>query len=251
MVDILVNNAGIGMAGRFLETTPEHWDTILAVNLCGVISGSRAFASQMVDRGQGGTIINVSSASAYLPVRRTIATVVTERKMLTPDVLALTFADPDGGLLPSWTPGGHIDVQLPSGRRRQYSLCGVPGRRIGYRIAVRRLDDGGGGSIEMHETWTRWCRWRRTGSRCGPTTASSLKPRGRSVRPSTCSAGSGSLGPVNIRRAVERPIPVVATTRSRILFLSALDAPRYPVRSLLVTCRLAAMSILPSTTGKP
>lgn len=57
--------------------------------------------------------------------------------------------------------------------------------------------------------------------------ASSLKPRGRSVRPSTCSAGLGSLGPVSIRRAVERPIPVVSTTRSRILPRSALLALRY------------------------
>ena len=67
VVDILVNNAGIGMAGRFLETTSEHWDTIMGVNVRGVIYGSRAFGDQMVDRGQGGTIINVSSAAAYLP----------------------------------------------------------------------------------------------------------------------------------------------------------------------------------------
>src|ERR1035441_2165429 len=52
VVDILVNNAGIGMAGRFLETTPAHWDNILAVNLRGVLNGSRAFATQMVDRGE-------------------------------------------------------------------------------------------------------------------------------------------------------------------------------------------------------
>jgi ferredoxin-NADP reductase len=68
-------------------------------------------------------------------------------------VVALTLADPDGGLLPSWTPGAHIDVALPSGRRRQYSLCGPPGRRTNYRIAVRRIADGGGGSIEMHDTF--------------------------------------------------------------------------------------------------
>ncbi|COZ46120.1 Uncharacterised protein [Mycobacterium tuberculosis] len=49
--------------------------------------------------------------------------------------------------------------------------------------------------------------------------ASSLKPRGRRLRPSTCSAGPGNLGPVNICRAVERPIPVVATTGSKILSL--------------------------------
>lgn len=91
--------------------------------------------------------------SRVTPVRRTHQAKVIERKSVAPDVVALTLADPDGGLLPSWTPGGHIDVQLPSGRRRQYSLCGAPGRRTDYRIAIRRIADGGGGSIEMHEAY--------------------------------------------------------------------------------------------------
>ena len=86
-------------------------------------------------------------------VRRTTNAVVANRELLAPDVVALTLADPDGGLLPSWTPGAHIDVRLPSGRRRQYSLCGAPSRRTDYRIAVRRIADGGGGSIEMHDTF--------------------------------------------------------------------------------------------------
>ncbi|BBZ45909.1 SDR family oxidoreductase [Mycobacterium parmense] len=73
VVDILVNNAGIGMAGRFLETTPQHWDAIMAVNLRGVINGSRLFGAQMVERGQGGTIINVSSAAAFLPSKSMVA----------------------------------------------------------------------------------------------------------------------------------------------------------------------------------
>ncbi|WOF18364.1 oxidoreductase [Mycobacterium avium] len=88
-----------------------------------------------------------------VPVRRTTTAVVTQREELAPDVVAFTLADPHGGLLPSWTPGAHIDVRLPSGRRRQYSLCGPPGRRTDYRIAVRRIEDGGGGSIEMHDTF--------------------------------------------------------------------------------------------------
>jgi ferredoxin-NADP reductase len=91
--------------------------------------------------------------SRIKPVRRVQAAVVANRELLAPDVVALTLADPDGGLLPSWTPGGHIDVVLPSGRRRQYSLCGPPGRRTDYRIAVRRIADGGGGSIEMHDAF--------------------------------------------------------------------------------------------------
>jgi NAD(P)-dependent dehydrogenase (short-subunit alcohol dehydrogenase family)/pimeloyl-ACP methyl ester carboxylesterase len=82
VVDILVNNAGIGMAGRFLETTPAQWDNILAVNLRGVLNGSRAFGTQMVDRGEGGTIINVSSAAAFLPSKSMIAYGTTKAAVL-------------------------------------------------------------------------------------------------------------------------------------------------------------------------
>jgi short-subunit dehydrogenase len=82
VVDILVNNAGIGMAGRFLETTSMHWDTIMGVNLHGVLNGSRAFGTQMVDRGEGGTIINVSSAAAYLPSKSMIAYSTTKAAVL-------------------------------------------------------------------------------------------------------------------------------------------------------------------------
>ncbi|MBS4729958.1 SDR family oxidoreductase [Mycobacterium sp. SM1] len=82
VVDILVNNAGIGMAGRFLETTPEHWDALLGVNLRGVISGCRAFGAQMVERGQGGTIINVASAAAFLPSKSLVAYGTTKAAVL-------------------------------------------------------------------------------------------------------------------------------------------------------------------------
>lgn len=108
--------------------------------------------------GVGVLVGGLSSASRWTPsvidpVSRAHTALVTKRELLTPDVVALTLADPDGGLLPVWTPGGHIDVQLPSGRRRQYSLCGPPGRRIDYRIAVRRMPEGGGGSVEMHDAF--------------------------------------------------------------------------------------------------
>ncbi|NLU84475.1 PDR/VanB family oxidoreductase [Rhodococcus sp. HNM0569] len=66
------------------------------------------------------------------------------------DVVALRFASPDGAALPHWHPGAHLDLHLPSGLRRQYSLCGDPADRTGYTIAVRLVADGGGGSREMH-----------------------------------------------------------------------------------------------------
>ena len=57
----------------------------------------------------------------------------------------------DGRALPRWHPGSHLDIALPSGRLRQYSLCGDPADTGTYRIAVRRIADGGGGSIEVHD----------------------------------------------------------------------------------------------------
>jgi vanillate O-demethylase ferredoxin subunit len=51
--------------------------------------------------------------------------------------------------LPAFAPGSHIDVHLPSGRVRQYSLCNAPEEN--YRIAVRREPNGRGGSAEVHD----------------------------------------------------------------------------------------------------
>jgi short-subunit dehydrogenase len=82
VVDILVNNAGIGMAGRFLETSSANWDDIIGINVRGVISGSRAFGAQMVERGEGGTIINVASAAAFIPSKSMVAYGTTKAAVL-------------------------------------------------------------------------------------------------------------------------------------------------------------------------
>ncbi|MCV7370335.1 oxidoreductase [Mycolicibacterium duvalii] len=82
-----------------------------------------------------------------------IALTVTRRRIVArdQDVVELTLTATDGSALPEWYPGAHIDLHLPSGRIRQYSLCGDPRSRDGYRIAVRRIPDGGGGSVEVHD----------------------------------------------------------------------------------------------------
>lgn len=59
---ILVNNAGINLAPASVpETSTEHWDAIMAVNLRGLYLVSRAFIPHMAD---GGTIINIASILA-------------------------------------------------------------------------------------------------------------------------------------------------------------------------------------------
>ncbi|MFD0690439.1 SDR family oxidoreductase [Actinomadura fibrosa] len=67
--DVVVNNAGIGMAGSFLDHSVDDWRAVLDVNLWGVVHGSRLFAAQMVERGEGGHIVNTASAAAYTPSR--------------------------------------------------------------------------------------------------------------------------------------------------------------------------------------
>jgi ferredoxin-NADP reductase/DMSO/TMAO reductase YedYZ heme-binding membrane subunit len=66
------------------------------------------------------------------------------------NVLSLRLRSPDGEPLPSWEPGAHIELALPSGRRRQYSLCGDTADTHSYRIAVLQVPEGRGGSIEVH-----------------------------------------------------------------------------------------------------
>ena len=66
--DVVVNNAGIGVAGAFLDVPAEQFDRVLDVNLGGVVNGCRAFARRLVDRGEGGHIVNVASMAAYAPL---------------------------------------------------------------------------------------------------------------------------------------------------------------------------------------
>lgn len=59
----------------------------------------------------------------------------------------------EGAELPAWEPGAHLDLVLPSGTVRQYSLCGDPADRSAYTVAARLIDaaEGGrGGSLEVH-----------------------------------------------------------------------------------------------------
>lgn len=78
------------------------------------------------------------------------AVVVTDRRPVADDVVEFRLARPDGSRLPDWAPGAHIDLVLPDGRTRQYSLCGDRWDASSYTIAVQREPDGRGGSALLH-----------------------------------------------------------------------------------------------------
>jgi ferredoxin-NADP reductase len=79
----------------------------------------------------------------------TLELVVAGKEKVADDVVRLTLRSPDGGSLPPWEPGAHLDLVLP-GFVRQYSLCGDPSDASAYQVAVLREPDGRGGSAYLH-----------------------------------------------------------------------------------------------------
>ncbi|WP_225822616.1 PDR/VanB family oxidoreductase [Streptomyces naphthomycinicus] len=85
------------------------------------------------------------------PRSRAWKLLLTAHETIADGVVRLRLEGPD---LPRWEPGAHLDLVLPSGLVRQYSLCGDPGDSSSYTVATRLVEDGRGGSREVHEQLT-------------------------------------------------------------------------------------------------
>ncbi|GAA0903035.1 PDR/VanB family oxidoreductase [Pseudonocardia zijingensis] len=76
--------------------------------------------------------------------------VVLSRNTESDGVVSLELGMPSGDPVPEWEPGAHIDLVLPVGLTRQYSLCGPENGKT-WRVAVLREQDGRGGSEWIHD----------------------------------------------------------------------------------------------------
>lgn len=76
---------------------------------------------------------------------------VLRKKQEALDIASFELVKPDGSALPGFSAGSHIDVQVPGGLTRQYSLCNDAGEQHRYRIAVLRDPASRGGSTGMHD----------------------------------------------------------------------------------------------------
>jgi ferredoxin-NADP reductase len=76
---------------------------------------------------------------------------VADRETVADGVVRLTLRGADGQPLPEWEPGAHLDLHLGDDLVRQYSLCGDPGDREAYQVAVLREQPGRGGSAHVHD----------------------------------------------------------------------------------------------------
>ncbi|MCP2167377.1 PDR/VanB family oxidoreductase [Goodfellowiella coeruleoviolacea] len=91
--------------------------------------------------------------------------VVARKEVVAEGVVRLTLRHPDGRPLPAWQPGAHLDLVLPNGLVRQYSLCGDPHDLSALRVAVLREAAGRGGSRYVHDTLTEGHQVRIRGPR--------------------------------------------------------------------------------------
>jgi vanillate monooxygenase ferredoxin subunit len=66
-------------------------------------------------------------------------------------IVSIELVSEDGRALPSFAAGSHVDVYLPGGLVRQYSLCNDPEETHRYMIAVLRDESGRGGSKAVHD----------------------------------------------------------------------------------------------------
>ncbi|WP_321926830.1 cytochrome P450/oxidoreductase [Paraburkholderia guartelaensis] len=118
--------------------------------------------------------VNPALLGAHVPVRigepsahALSRPVVVERvDAVAEGIVRLRLVAPDGGALPRWAPGAHIDVECgDTGISRQYSLCSDPADTGAFEIAVLRETQSRGGSAWMHDTLRAGMRLKVRGPR--------------------------------------------------------------------------------------
>ena len=132
---------------------------------------------------------------------------VSAKEHVAEGVVSLTLTHPGGARLPDWTPGSHIDLVLPDGTTRQYSLCGDRWDAHTYRIAVLREPAGRGGSAQVHDRLRPGDRVGVGGPRSRPRSGPTPVPRPRAATPSSASPSTSTAAPTWTRWAEDWAVP--------------------------------------------
>jgi len=69
-VDVVINAAGINSPTPFVEISEQEWDRIMDVNLKSMFLSCQVFGAAMIEQGEGGSIINLSSVSSLTPLSK-------------------------------------------------------------------------------------------------------------------------------------------------------------------------------------
>jgi vanillate monooxygenase ferredoxin subunit len=157
-------------------------------------------------------------SAATLPLR------VVRKWNETPEICGFELRALDGAALPAFTAGAHIDVHIPGGLVRQYSLCNTPLDRSHYVIGVLREPASRGGSVAMHERVAE-------GDSLEVSPPRNLFPLSPDAQRHFLFAGGIGLTPLLsmaeqlLAEGAEFELHVSARTRSRLPFAERLLAP--------------------------
>jgi NAD(P)-dependent dehydrogenase (short-subunit alcohol dehydrogenase family) len=69
-IDIVINGAGVNSATPFIEIGEDEYDRIMKINVKSVFLGCQIFGKYLLERGEGGSIINLGSMSGLVPLSR-------------------------------------------------------------------------------------------------------------------------------------------------------------------------------------
>jgi ferredoxin-NADP reductase/phenylpropionate dioxygenase-like ring-hydroxylating dioxygenase large terminal subunit len=178
MIILRSRQKGVETVGAFFVQPVDSRRSIMRGVLKGAVEGSERIAALRHHNDLLSTLRDVAERRAekdnrpqviepvYEPVtpelaempdlkasgRRAALRVQVARKWVAADGIAGFELRPLSGLLPGFQPGAHIDVHLPNGLVRQYSLINAPGESGSYLIGVKREASSRGGSQLMHES---------------------------------------------------------------------------------------------------
>jgi len=133
-LDVIVNNAGMGITKRVIEMNQEEWDTVLNTNLRGVFFGAAAAAKEMIKQGEGGRIINISSAGGLVGTKNIAAYCASKAGVVS---LSKTMAMEWGkyGITANTICPGYIPTEINS---KPLEIPAVKAQIVG-RTALKRL----------------------------------------------------------------------------------------------------------------
>ena len=112
-------------------------------------SAPPSFGRESSSRDPAGELASIPEAATSLPER--IQVVVRSMTLLASDTVAVEFVPGDDTELPAFEAGAHVDLLLPNGIRRSYSLCNRPTDRNRYVVGVKKASPSRGASSYVHD----------------------------------------------------------------------------------------------------
>jgi NAD(P)-dependent dehydrogenase (short-subunit alcohol dehydrogenase family) len=134
-VDVLVNNAGTAGPGSLLEMDEETWDRVLDVNVKGAWLVTRAAVRGMIERGAGGSIVNVASVLG-VAVQKWTANYPASKAALLQLTRAMALDWARYGIRVNAVLPGYFATEMSTGY-----LASDAGKAMLKRMPMRRLGD--------------------------------------------------------------------------------------------------------------